>query len=527
MSEKHLYEKHLAEKLQQVPPPPDMQTHWQEMKALLDEEMPRGGYFGRNGRWWRLGVIAGILLIGGWLTGTSIQSDDSDQRATVAQTPTVAPGKTGQSSGQAPARRSQQPAGDNGFGQPNAAMPEVRPATDNQQPVDASQASAGTDQTRRAAMDAPQGNVSAAMPAPGNRSSRRADQYSVIAGNATGDKTNKPYQSNGKNASAGSNPVNNTEHTQNKIHADGSTVHNTTNVNNNQAGFTPGNRDASLAYSPVKVHADLTEENPSPADHIQTNFSAFDLKVANTGKSRSSRANRSRAAGSFSIGFSLPLAFPLGDQKALGYNFSAGANTISDYIPAPHLQYHFNDKTYLQTEVQVMAPQFIRPILLYQHKTPQSGNAYIYQSIYAKKLYYFNLPVGIHYSPFSGFYLGTGLQFSSLLSGVALYEETRRTAGGQQTALLSERYARFGGDSLSHRMNPSEVRLLLEVNYYFNRFTVGLRYNQAFNNYVSFQIDPSSPYTFDKNKALQFYLRYNLWEDLKRKPQAKGLLSSK
>jgi hypothetical protein len=119
------------------------------------------------------------------------------------------------------------------------------------------------------------------------------------------------------------------------------------------------------------------------------------------------------------------------------------------------------------------------------------------------------------------------LQFSSLLSGVALYEETRRTVSGQQTALLRERYARFGGDSLSHRMNPSELRLLLEVNYYFNRFTVGLRYNQAFNNYVSFQVDPASPYTFDKNKALLFYLRYNLWENLKRNSQAKGLLSSK
>jgi hypothetical protein len=137
------------------------------------------------------------------------------------------------------------------------------------------------------------------------------------------------------------------------------------------------------------------------------------------------------------------------------------------------------------------------------------------------------LPIGIHHSPFNNFYLGTGLQFSTLLSGVGLYEETKRTMSGQPMSLISEHYGKLNGDSLSNRMNRAEVRLMLEMNYYFNRFTFGLRYNQAFNNYVDFRLDNMSPYTFDKNKALQFYLRYNLWEDVRRKPNGKGLLSSK
>src|SRR5688572_15454717 len=70
MSEKHLYEKHLAEKLQQISPPPDMDGNWQKMKLLLDDDQPRGGGFGK--RWWQIGVIAGILLIGAWIAGTQL-----------------------------------------------------------------------------------------------------------------------------------------------------------------------------------------------------------------------------------------------------------------------------------------------------------------------------------------------------------------------------------------------------------------------------------------------------------------------
>lgn len=526
MSEKHLYEKHLAEKLQQVPPPPDMQQHWQEMKALLDEEMPRGGYFGRNRRWWRLGILAGILLIGGWLTGTRLQFNDNAQETTVAQTPAPVPANDQQASMQTTGAQLQQPAGMNGVAQTNPEMERGQLARDGRKVAGPANVGAGTDNTGRFSTGPQHSNASPAMPLAGTKSGSRYLNRSADNKLAANNKASAPDKPGIRNTGGSNIPVNNIEHTQNTIHADGSTVHDQFKVNSNKTGIAITDRDA-LTYSPVKAGINITGDAPSPADRIQTDFSAPDLKVARTRNSKASRAHRSRTAGSFSIGLSLPLAFPLGDQKALGYNFSAGANTISDYIPAPHLQYHFNDKTYLQTEVQVMAPQFIRPILLYQQKTPQSGNSYIYNSIYAKKLYYFNLPVGIHYSPFNGFYLGTGLQFSSLLSGVALYEETRRTVSGQQTALLRERYARFGGDSLSHRMNPSELRLLLEVNYYFNRFTVGLRYNQAFNNYVSFQVDPASPYTFDKNKALLFYLRYNLWENLKRNSQAKGLLSSK
>ncbi|HVK47542.1 MAG TPA: hypothetical protein VM488_06865, partial [Pseudobacter sp.] len=227
----------------------------------------------------------------------------------------------------------------------------------------------------------------------------------------------------------------------------------------------------------------------------------------------------------FALGLSLPLAFPLADQQALGYNFRGGSNTVSDYIPSPHAQYHLNKRTFFQTELQVVAPQYIRPILMYQEKVNLSSNAYLYNSVYARKLYYFNLPVSVYHSPLPNFFLGTGLQFSSLMSGVAMYEN-KKVYNNQET-VLNQSFNRMSHDSLTNRMTANEIRLLLDVNYYWQRFTVGLRYNQAFGNYTSFRLDNTTGYTYDKNKALFFYLRYNIWEDKKRNQPARTMLTLK
>ncbi|HTE27645.1 porin family protein [Flavitalea sp.] len=243
------------------------------------------------------------------------------------------------------------------------------------------------------------------------------------------------------------------------------------------------------------------------------------------GRPANVRAPYTTVGRNFAIGLSLPLVFPLGDQQALSYNVNAGPNTATDYIPAPHAQYHFNGKVYLQSELQVLSPQYIKPALLYQSKT--SNNFYqTTSSVSAQKLYYFNVPVSLHYSPFKHFYMGTGLQFSSLLSGVAMHEQ-QRTGMVSSDSIYTVSYSKFSNDSISNKLSGSEMRLMLDANYYWNKFTVGLRYNQALSNYVSTRAAPSVPLTVDKNKSLQFYLRYNLWEDKKRKNVGSQTLAAK
>ena len=68
---KHLTnEKQLADKLQRVPVP-DMEGSWQQMKELLEKELPKAApaAFGRSRTFWGLG-IAGLLMItvvGWWI----------------------------------------------------------------------------------------------------------------------------------------------------------------------------------------------------------------------------------------------------------------------------------------------------------------------------------------------------------------------------------------------------------------------------------------------------------------------------
>jgi hypothetical protein len=527
MSEKHLYEKHLADKLEQLSPPPDKEGNWQKMKALLDDDSPRGGSFGR--RWWQIGVIAGILLIGGWLAGTQYLST-SVKNPVVATQPNPANveekklspdnSQPGRNNSTAANGQGKTPDAGNSHSLPEPAKNEPSTARATDKPGQPASNSAEIDQLLKTGDDGLVAGA-ASKTKPGTKNPGKKNNV-IVSPDIGGDTKNATTLNNNdrKNRNNKQNTANNSTRDDINLHSD--KQENTGNTNQPNTTF-----KKPVDYSPVEENTGYANAAPAPADKLKTDFSLLSSSTKEVLKSKSARAGKNRSERSFSFGFSLPLAFPLGDQKALSYNFNAGANTVSDYIPSPHVQYRLNKKTYLQTELQFISPQYIRPILLYETRMTTAGNYMVYNSVYARKLYYFNLPVGIHHSPFPNFYLGTGLQFSTLLSGVGLYEETKRTMSGDPVSLISERYGKLSGDSLTNRMNTGEVRLMLEANYYFNRFTFGLRYNQAFNNYADFRVDPTTPYTFDKNKALQFYLRYNLWENVRRRPNGKGLMSSK
>jgi hypothetical protein len=495
MSEKHLYEKHLAEKLQQTSPPPDMEGNWQKMKALLDEDQPRGGGFGR--RWWQIGVIAGILLIGGWLAGTQFLSTSGNNNPVVATQPNSANveekklppdnSQPGRNNPTAANGNGTTPAAGNSSSLPEPAKNEPSTASATDKPKQPNNSSAENNQSLKtggegsvkttpdAGNNSDAGSLAGSKTKPGTKNSGKTNN--VIIGPDIGDdikNTTALNNKDSKNRNNKQNKANNSTKDDINLHSDKQGTDNTNKTNSTVK--------KPIDYSPVDENTSYTSATPAPADNLKTDLSLLGQPAKEVLKSKSARSGKSRSEKSFSFGFSLPLAFPLGDQKALSYNFNGGANTVSDYIPSPHVQYRLNKKTYLQTELQFISPQYIRPILLYETRMSTPGNYMVYNSVYARKLYYFNLPVGIHHSPFPNFYLGTGLQFSTLLSGVGLYEQTKRSMSGQSPILISERYGRLSGDSLSNRMNSGEVRLMLEMNYYFNKFTVGLRYNQAFNN---------------------------------------------
>jgi hypothetical protein len=630
MNSKHPYEKHLAEKLVQLPPPDDPDQNWQRMKTLLDKNMPRGGGgSGGSYRWWITGTVIVAVVVGTWFGGKTFLTRERNE--SVAGTIKTVNNKTAPSVAST-GKNAAQPGGfadaDNTAGEtakpknklPGAAYASsTSPAGDDNaaagdQPVPVTTGKANQKKYSESQKDIAATNSSAknnpitieeaekARSSGNNENNPRllandnnpaATETPSSYHNKTSPDRNKIYTPDPKNnkTRAGNNRATNTGRHQPVNHNAGvepgeaSVVTNTTSntgrrvINKgrvtNKKGKNPVKNAAvnengeniarkedaeknrytykpkimlpsqpstgsELKESPVTYTINYTGALVvSPSGIIQREFTYYtqadllpDRATRNKPATRKpSRTSTSQEDKSFAVGLSLPLGFPVGDQQALGYNRNAGVNTISDYIPSPHFQYHFNSKTYIQAGVQFSAPQYIRPVLLFQEKLYSAGPVPSEQitSITARKLYYFNLPLTIYHSPLKNFYVGTGLQYSSLLSGIAQYEKVKRSmAGPQQEYMLENYFTRFGNDWLSHRLNGNELRLLIDMSYYWSKFTVGLQYNQAFNNYVSFQVTPNSDYIFDKNKSLQFYLRYNIWEDKKRKqPKGQSLLTLK
>jgi len=590
MNLKHPYEKHLAEKLVQLPPPDDPDQNWQQMKTLLDKNMPRGGGGPKGSfRWWVAGAIIVAVVVGTWFGGRSLFTKEGNE--TVAGTIKTVNNKNNSSVASTENNVEQ---GNNGHADGSrkkdlrgAAWASSTNSADNKEAVtnDGQTVTSNTSGTNNDLVskndiattndsNSTPGNTATGSTAEKARSSgngnNAANNISTSDHNKTSVDRNKIYSSDSKNehVSTGNNRTANSYSTSNGSRTritgnrsgNNAQATNAPNANNKggrnnstkkpvrKSGSKPkkpsveDDAEGRYTYKPVislpsqpSTGSEL-KESPvtytinytgatviSPSGVIQREFTyMFPEKVDNKKATarKSGRNSNSNEDKTFAIGLSLPLGFPVGDQQALAFNRNGGVNTISDYIPMPHFQYHFNNKTYIQAGLQFSAPQFIRPVLLYQDRKI-SQPPFVHEQITtwtARKLYYFNLPITVYHSPLRNFYMGAGLQYSSLLSGVAQYECIERSLiGPMQELTIKNYFTKFKNDSLSNRLNGNEVRLLIDMSYYWSRFTVGLQYNQAFNNYVSFQVTPNSPYTFDKNKSLQFYLRYNIWEDKKRK----------
>lgn len=586
MNLKHPYEKHLAEKLVQLPPPDDPDQNWQQMKALLDKNMPRGGGGPRGPfRWWVAGTIIVAVVVATWFGGRSLLSKEKSNEAVAGTIKTV------NNKNKASVASTENNVGQGNSGHANGSRKDLRGATyastsnsaDNNEATANSNQQTVADNTSGAITTTPAaGNSSATISAAEKaRSSgnNAANANPTIDHNKTSVDRNKIYSSDSKNkkVSAGSNRPTNSHSvrtgsrankiTGNRI-SDNTVATNTRNTNNKRnknrtkkpvKGSAAGinkpsvNDDAASRYSykptitlpsqpssgsalkesPVTYNINYTGTTVvSPSGAIQREFNYLFPERTDNKKTTARKLNRnahSHEDRTFAIGLSLPLGFPVGDQEVWAINRNGGVNTISDYIPSPHFQYHFNNKTYMQAGVQFSAPQFIRPIMLYHDRqvTPPPSVHEKITTWTARKLYYLNLPLTVYHSPLKNFYMGAGLQYSSLLSGVAEYESIERNMVAPMQESTIREFTKFKNDSLSNRLNRNEVRLLIDMSYYWSRFTVGLQYNQAFNNYASFQVTPNSPYTFDKNKSLQFYLRYNIWEDVKRKKPKGEVLTLK
>jgi hypothetical protein len=208
----------------------------------------------------------------------------------------------------------------------------------------------------------------------------------------------------------------------------------------------------------------------------------------------------------FAAGLAPYQNFAVASQQSYNYNSSANKGTALDYLPAPYLQFHLTDRVYVLGEFQFNSPQATSSLLLSNKEiTPAGSQSSYIQNIYLRKLYYFNMPFSFYYSPVKNIYFGSGLQFSSLNSGIA-YLEQKNT---NNQLLYSETF-KIKEDSLAAKLSGSEWRYLFDANYYWKRFMFGFRYNQALGDYIDLRVNNVLPPSRARNQAFQLYFRYNI-----------------
>ncbi len=243
------------------------------------------------------------------------------------------------------------------------------------------------------------------------------------------------------------------------------------------------------------------KEKKSLKLHISNPFNPFSLK--NSGEAW------------WSAGLSLNASLPVGNQARYNLSVSGKTGTLTDYLPSPYVQFHLNDYVYLQTELNLSTPQHIPQLFVSSTNkeiSSTTGPSYrVQQSIYVQKLYYFNWPFSLHYSPIDNLYLTGGLQFSSLQSGLALINEKRWSFQGNDTSFTS-RLLKFKDDTIAAKLSPNEWRWQLGADYSFNRFAIGFRYNRAFKDLLNVTVSSALPVTTNRNAAFLFFMRYNLFE---------------
>ena len=629
MNERQPYEHRIAEKLQQLPSP-DVETSWQKMKRLLDDnQQPKsgGGSYG-PGAWWRTALIAIVIITGLWLytenkkssgkemavtnkanTGAAIPASaaadkndasgkinntDKKLKATNDNTATLntIPVNTNKKNTAdkdnnatadihiAPDTKQNALAGKGISIEPAINTNSAADKSKNLKPDDNTNAKTTLTPADKRKREIQAKNVDASSLAlhhnntllPGIKLNEKNNVLSPK--NNTRRKNIKRNNITGNNASNYkpiANPIKNKLTKDPAINADnyGSAVagsgynnippikHNNKKEKNNAILTTNSdiNDEALLAkqnawYETLHELSISNEQKPintflSVGDSIEAEVDgnallsketkdlankarrAFAEEAMAKKEKKSFRLNLSNVFKPFSLhidaepwwaaGFALNNSVAVNAQNRYNYNINAKSGVLGDYIPSPYVQFHLNDFVYMQTELNLSTPQLTPQLLLYQKSADVIGAAGFTQqkSIYVQKLYYFNWPVSLHYSPINNLYFAAGLQFSSFQSGLALIQNKRySTQGGNPNDPVSieNSIEKFKDDSLAAKLSPTEWRWQTGADYYWNRFTIGLRYNKAFKDLLNVNVSSSLPLTTNRNSAFLFFMRYNLFE---------------
>lgn len=517
MNERHQNNNPWADKLSRVSIQ-DSGEAWDAMEVLLDKEMPvdgRGGW-----RRWVLLLLLLLLLVGVCnCPGREHLSGKRPSGDTATQVRLRQPdGQPSSGDSFRPGTHTMQ------------AIPLSRGGTNSQQDslFSASSRSLGDDrETGKDNKRATQADDDQRTGAGNNQGTRRKKTASIPAGTLSdvsggrppsaaspGRKKTRPAAKHhhGRQAGVSGSPENDTPPAAGDVHlseAAGGNGDTTDTVKERAVPATHPAKDTAALQKPGGLSSHEPRHTPAKKDSAKT---ADRMKPTKVSEKKGKEHNRGWLAG---IG--LNQFFTVSGQQG-GFNSDGLTGTLKDYLPVPMVRYYFNKHLYLQLEIQFNSPQYTRKNLVLDsaRKDSLSPNHYLQSTATIKKLFYFNVPLSLHYSWGKHWNAGTGLQYSRLSNAVGVVDNSYQNQNGFQDSLRTITKS-FKADTIYQRLKTSEFRFLLDASYTYDHWIFGARYNQSLSNFINYEVS-GNHIIQARNSSLQLYVRYILWDGRKKKP---------
>jgi hypothetical protein len=213
------------------------------------------------------------------------------------------------------------------------------------------------------------------------------------------------------------------------------------------------------------------------------------------------------------VGMGEQQQIPIAGQTAVPYSHYGRKGSLSDYVPSVYVQLQKEQKWFVQGEFRFGAAQVVKEFS-YNRKTKYDTASMnlTTTTMRLKKTYYHQLPFSFNYYLKPNLSVGIGGIYSRFYGAITERETEIRNISTQTTTTLKQiiPIRRFT-DSFLYK---TQVHILVQANYQWRKFSVGLRYTNDIQPYIKYT-KPDGTVNEEKNQSLEFVIRYRLWQSRK------------
>lgn len=204
---------------------------------------------------------------------------------------------------------------------------------------------------------------------------------------------------------------------------------------------------------------------------------------------------------------------PIAGQTAVPYSHYGRKGSLSDYVPSAFVQLQKEKKWFVQAEFRYGAPQSVKEFSFNRKtKLDTFTNNITITTQRLKKTYYHQLPFSFNYYVLPNLSFGVGGVYSRFFGAVtereiSTYNMLTQTVSNTKQIVPIRHFT----DSFLYK---TQVHALLQADYQWRRFSLGLRYTKDIQPYIKYT-KPDGSVDEEKNQSLQFIVRYRLWQSKK------------